>query len=61
MIDHGKKQFGSGENRHAQHSQFRDALNNTELRESLFTGKFIEGLEKRRDALAGHEQKLKII
>ncbi|AMA60064.1 hypothetical protein [Bradyrhizobium sp. CCGE-LA001] len=53
--------FKWGEQRDLENQQFREALNNTKLRETVFTEKFMDWLEKRRDLLDGRAQKLSIV
>jgi hypothetical protein len=53
--------FRWDEQRMKENEQFQDALNKTELRDKIFTEKFIEGLEKRRDALEARSNKVSLV
>ena len=56
-----EEKFHWDEQRVKDNELFRDVLNKTDVREKLFTEKFIEGLEKRRDALEIRSRKEDII
>jgi len=56
-----KAKFRWDEQRAKDNELFRAILNNTNLREKLFTEKFIEGLEKRKDALEARGRSLDVV